>query len=675
MSHSARAWVRLTLLGLAALACSLTGSTDSTIPPTPITDSGFLSAESGGRIEGPQGATLEAEPGGLTMDTVATITVAGDGVPFAEASPLQQVSPEFMVDLGEAEATGLVTLSLPLPTASQSMNREASLPRESAQAGGPIYVAQTYNDEGVPRMLGVMVESDRATFQVLDTGLYQLYKIVPYLTTVFDPLHVPSYAQHTPAWCSPTALTDLVQYHEGSWPAGGDGSVWGESSNWYLAGQAAQPFDSGYFFHWLVAAGGFAGVPGDVKQSFTLNDLEVMIWFTGQVEAPWNELVWAAFRAYVESYLWGENIARRPVAWGSSIAGHSRVITGSDGTNFYYNETSNGSINLTKTWQDYHDDAVDLDQDEVIDTTVIFHDPRPENQRRGVIWLYPQKSNTEGSIVIHKASDDTVTAYWHWDGTSGRELGYYYDDPQSVHTSDPTLDVAFQPSSEDDYLAYEFKLANIGGANYDYQVQVHLYPDGSPSGMLVGTHNSPAIAPKGTWGPESGQAVIGGLSPGMYVLRFRLYQNGVLQDIKYVKFRIAPPDVPAIPELIPINPLIPFEDPELSTFELYYRGGGCGPKTVMFDIQATNPQGQNVVLFYRLMDEASGDSTEFNPGVAMRPLGDGFFTYELMAEDVPEFSMFDSAMLQYQFVLTDAAGAILGRSSVYSDLSFMICHR
>jgi hypothetical protein len=452
--------------------------------------------------------------------------------------------------------------------------------------------------------------------------------------------------------------------------------VWGESSNWYLAGRAAQPFDSGYFFHWLIDAGGFAGVPGNVKQSFTTNDLEVMIWFTGQVEAPWNELVWNAFRAYVESYLWGENMARRPVAWGSSIAGHSRIITGSDGTNFYYNETGNGGINLTKTWQDYHDDAVDLDQDEVIDTTVIFYDPRPANERRGVLRLNPVKPNDPGSIQLFRASDDALAASWYWDGTSGRDLGYYYDDPLGIHEADPELDVAFRPQSDQDYLTYRFNVANIGEANYDFGVRVDLYPDGASPSNQIGTHASPsALAPKGVWGPEEGTVEVGALTPGLYTLRFRLFQGAVLQDVKYVKFRIAPPFFPEIPELIPVQPFVPLGDPELSTQELFYRGVSCGPKTVMFDIQSLDPEGKSVVLFYRLMDEASGESTEFNPGVAMRPVGDGFFTYELMAEDVPDFLMFDSAMLQYQFVLTDAAGMVLGRSPVYSDVSFMVCHR
>ncbi len=97
------------------------------------------------------------------------------------------------------------------------------------------------------------------------------------IVDVKDPLPVPSYTQLTPSWCSLTALTDLAGYHEGAWAGGDFGSVWGESSNWFLAGKAGQAYNSGYFFHWLLHAGGYS-VPEDVKKSFTNGNTEVFIW-------------------------------------------------------------------------------------------------------------------------------------------------------------------------------------------------------------------------------------------------------------------------------------------------------------------------------------------------------------------------------------------------------------
>jgi hypothetical protein len=127
--------------------------------------------------------------------------------------------------------------------------------------------------------------------------------------------------------------------------------------------------------------------------------------------------------------------------------------------------------------------------------------------------------------------------------------------------------------------------------------------------------------------------------------------------------------------LIPIEPFVPLGDPELSTNEIYYRGIGCGPKQVTFRIRSLDPQATSIVLFYRLKDEGSERTTAFNPGVAMTPLGDGVFAFDLMSENVPDFTMFDQAMLQYQFVATNDAGQILARSPVYSDVSFAVCPR
>ena len=660
----------LATLVLAILACSFGGpaTPEAGPPPTPTAaGSGFISAEAGGTVEGPLGVSLVAAPGALSADAQVTIEVAGEGVPFPDESPLDVVSPEFEIDLGGAELRGLVTLSIPVPG---PVARRAALAQ-----GSSVYVAQTYTADGVPWMLGAQPQGGNATFQVVSPGLYQLYEIlVPLIPSQFAPLNVPSYAQHTPAWCSPTAMTDLVQYHQGAWPSGGDGSAWGESSNWYLAGQAGQPFNVGYFFHWLVAAGGYAGVPGDVKQSFANNDLEVMIWFIGGTTDPLYELfTWIAFRAYVESWVWGSTMERRPVAWGSSIAGHSRVITGSDGTDFFYNETSNGGINLTRAWAEYAVAA--FAGDEIVDTVVLYAPPRPASQRRGVLRLNPVKSNSPGSIRLHRASDDAVTAFWHWDGTGGRELGYYYDDPALMHVPDAQLDFAFRFESQDDYLAYSFQVANIGTSNHAFQVRVDLYPANSTPGGQIGLHNAPApLSPAGTWS-DGGTTVVGNLAPGLYTLRFRLFQGAILQDVKYVKFRVASPPMLLPPELIPFEPPFQLGDPVLSTQEVFYRGAGCGPRQAGFQIQSFDPEGVNVGLFVRLRDPRSGRTTPFGPGLAMRPLGEGFFAYDLPAESLPEFTTFDQAVLEYQFVLTNAAGEVIARSPTYSDLAFGVCHR
>ncbi|MGA9533541.1 MAG: hypothetical protein WBR18_12555 [Anaerolineales bacterium] len=662
------------LLAFATMSCGLAQAVTpspppSAPPPTPTVESGRIAAETGGQVLGPDGVIFEAPADGISQDTKVTIENTGGGEPLNEASPLKSASPEYTIDLGDAEVVNGLTLTVPLPQAHLG-------DRLAAASGEMVYVGRTYTEDGTARMLGVKVKNGQATMPVVAAGKYQLYMILkPFLVDPHAPLHVPSYPQLTPAWCSPTALTDLAQFHQGAWPVGGDGSLFGESSNYFLAGQAGQPLNTGYFFHWLLGAAGYT-VPGDVKQSFANYDLEVMIWWIGGgMDPEYNEYMWGAFRAYVESYLWGDNMAQRPVAWGSSIAHHSRIITGSDGTDFYYNETGNGGVNYQKSWQSYHDDAVQLlDDGEVTDTVVMFKPPRPENQRRGVLWLWPQSGVEDGSISLHSAPSGEAASYWHWDGSNGRSYGYYYDDPQGQNPSDPTLDYAFKLLSADDYLVYRFKVASISDQAYDFQVKVEIGPDGGPY-TLVGTHNSPGpLGAKAIWGPEQGSAVIGGLPTGLNTLKFTLSQGSVIQDVKYVKFSIAPLSVLEIPELVPEKPDFGLGDPVLSTPGIYYRGTGCGTHQETFQIQALDPNIYSVVLFYRLKG-ADGETTRFNQGVAMRPTGDGWYEYPLTAESVEGFTQFEQANLQYQFVATDKNGDEVARSPVFSDVEFAACHR
>lgn len=676
MIHSTvkRGLAALGLLAFAAISCGLGEAIAPTAPPTPpppnpTVETGQIEAATGGQIVGPDGVVFEAPAGGLTQDTTIRIQNSGAGEPFNDASPLESASPEYTVDLGAAEPVRGLTLTVPLPQANLG-------DRLAAAAAEPIYVGRTFTEDGTARMLGAKIENGKATMPVVAAGKYQLYMILkPFLVGPPAPLHVPSYPQLTPAWCSPTALTDLAQFHQGAWPVGGDGGLFGESSNYYLAGKASQPFDSGYFFHYLLNGAGYT-VPGDVKQSFANYDLEVMIWWIGGgMDPEYNEYMWGAFRAYVESYLWGENMASRPVAWGSSIAHHSRIITGSDGTNFYYNETGNGGVNYSKTWQSYHDDAVQLlDDGEVTDTVVMFKPPRPEAQRRGVLWLWPKLANDDGSITLHRAPSGEIASYWHWDGSNGRAYGYFYDDPLGQNDSDPVVDTAFKLISANDYLEYAFKVASISETAYDFQVNVALAPDGGSYSPVGSFSSSGAVAAKAQWGPEGGTVALGTLQPGQYTLKFTLSQSGVVQDVKYVKFVLAPLVTFEVPELVPEKPVIDLGDPVLSTPEIYYRGTGCGTHQETFQIQSMNPKVNSIVLFYRLKGD-DGSTTAFNAGVAMRPIGDGWFEYPLMAESLDGFSRFERASLQYQFVATDSNGAEVARTPVFSDVQLSACHR
>lgn len=106
--------------------------------------------------------------------------------------------------------------------------------------------------------------------------------------------------------------------------------------------------------------------------------------------------------------------------------------------------------------------------------------------------------------------------------------------------------------------------------------------------------------------------------------------------------------------------------------ELYYRGS-CGPRQLVININATDPEAYSVVVFFRLADQSSSNKTEWT-AMAMSPQGDGNFTITLTVEsDVPLYWSYLQSFLQLQFVATSQSGEEVGRSPVYSEVTVERC--
>ncbi len=502
-------------------------------------------------VDEPGGAEVHLDSGALDQKGKVTVEDVGPGEPFGGANPLTPASNEYVVDFGEAEQIGGMTMTVPLKTTGKTSAPMASEDRVYAT------YAEPYN--GTPSLVGTIVEGNQATFAVVGPGKYQVYSILNHeallqITSIFEPLAVPTYRQNTPAWCSPTAMTNLAQFHEGGWPAGDIGAVWGESSNYYLAGKASQPFDSGYFFHWLLAAGGYYA-PSDVKQSYITSDFQVVIWNwksaveSGYTSPAFAESLFDFFQAYVEYYLWGVNLPRRPVAWGSSLAGHSRTITGSNGEVMYYNDPGSGSLNQTRSWEDYKADIVAStteDKIEIIDTVVFFAPPRPAAERKLVLWLYPGNpgsSSLPGSVTLYSGETDQPMTNWFWDGAGGHSNGYYYEDKSGKLEPDPTFGVQFEAFHYQDnvYLAYEVR--NITDTHQDFTVKINVRSEDGSVNELFET-GPWTIGPANTeyGGDPENPFRIANKPAGVYTVTFMVYQGNNLNDIKYVKFRLKEQD-------------------------------------------------------------------------------------------------------------------------------------
>jgi len=542
------------------------------VPPEPVDENKTLESiqptatnSTFSIINGPEGVTLNIDEGALPDESGVKMEVLEASTLPWEETPFEPAGPQYQLVLGEGEQQGGITMTIPLPESQDPARRY-------------VYAAWVQPGQGAPSLVGAIVRDKQVTFPIIGAGKYQLIKILHYdeLAKLFDemePLSVPSYPQMTPDWCSPTALTNLAGYHQGAWPVGGYGSVWGESSNWFLAGKAGQPFDSGYFFHWLLGAGGY-NAPSDVKQSFMDGNAIVLIWnwkafkidpeiLNGPTfflkewyinsRLEYAAELFTAFRSFVEGNLWGGVEYRRPVAWGSSLAGHSRTITGSDGTNLYYNDPSSGSWNQSKSWDAYYQEIITsltAEKTEVIDTVIFVAEPRPANQRRAVLWLLPWTENREGSIILRQGTEGTPAAYWRWDGQINRNYGYYYQDLTGSLPTDPVLDTAFRAITYKDVVEYGYSVRSISEGDYDYSVLPELYNEnGKVNVILHGQATSVASGQRVDLFP-AGSFLIANLEPGLYQLKFTLFQGNIVQDVKYVYFNLWPNSLFKLPSAV-----------------------------------------------------------------------------------------------------------------------------
>jgi len=550
----------LSLLLQVTLSCNLFSSAtpeSETQDPTPqpiTTATEEIPLSEARIIQGPDGTSLSINPDALGEGSSPSIEVSGKGDEFWTGSPFRNASDEYVVDLGGSEQVGIITMTVPL---------DGGIAKNASYSPDQVYLTWAQPTVGYPSVVGAIVEQGKATFPLIGSGKYQVIGLLSSesLQTMFsllEPLTVPTYPQRTPAWCSPTAMTNLVQYHQGAWPVGGYGSLWGESSNWYLAGQAGQPFDHGYFFHWLLGAGGYP-VPENVKQSFSNENHDVFIWnWKGAIHTVYtlenSEIVIAnhafadslfdAFKAYIEQHVWGANGASRPIAWGSSLAGHSRTITGSDGEILFYNDPGSGSLNQSFSWEAYRQtvlDSLTAEKVEIIDTVVLHADPRPEQQRRGVLWLEPSTDTYAGAVALLRGPDLNPITNWHWDGELDHNFGYFFEDLSTSLPLDPNLGSQFQSIHNDDAVEYGFTVFNISDQVYDYRVEVTITSETDHVPLTLPSTEVSLNGGQKTFFNPAGNFLLKELSSGFYRLQFTLYQSGVVQDVKYVHFRVAPP--------------------------------------------------------------------------------------------------------------------------------------
>lgn len=132
---------------------------------------------------------------------------------------------------------------------------------------------------------------------------------------------------------------------------------------------------------------------------------------------------------------------------------------------------------------------------------------------------------------------------------------------------------------------------------------------------------------------------------------------------------LTPTTVPSFtPTLIPAQ--LAFT-PQISASEFFY--GTCGSNQVTIQVHATGPNLSGVLLFLRLKDQSSGETTDWDGGSAMTPSGNGWFSRTVNSSSLAGAGSMTAAWLLYQFIATDTASKIIGRSQVYSDMTLSSC--
>lgn len=102
--------------------------------------------------------------------------------------------------------------------------------------------------------------------------------------------------------------------------------------------------------------------------------------------------------------------------------------------------------------------------------------------------------------------------------------------------------------------------------------------------------------------------------------------------------------------------------------EQFYYGGSCAPKDVTFNVKVAQPERVfSVILFVRLRDIKKENQTIWNDGMAMNAQGNGQYVFRVKAVNLPSYKEFDQSWLQYQFVLTNTQGQVIGRSEVFNN--------
>jgi hypothetical protein len=94
--------------------------------------------------------------------------------------------------------------------------------------------------------------------------------------------------------------------------------------------------------------------------------------------------------------------------------------------------------------------------------------------------------------------------------------------------------------------------------------------------------------------------------------------------------------------------------------------GGCERSSITFTAQVADPSKvASVTLWIRLMNQTTGESTEWESGAIMNGDNAGNYTYNLTPQNISHYDEFPNGWLQYQIVAVDACFDRIGSTQPF----------
>lgn len=548
---------------------------------------GQIKAAEGGVLE-VGGAKLTIPPGSLSQD--ATVTLVAKGKPSEPAeNPLQPAGILVALDLGGAELKTPASLELPVDaTGEGNVAVLETRPEGSFDGDAQLWVHYAAPLDSTPTKLGISSQTlpSRVRYNLVRAGFYAAYFIRKPKTsdaTVGSSLQVPFYWQAVYPWCTPTSLSMTFNFFKPH-PAISANTKFpaGFVSNYGLASLLRQPANSGSY------GGDFLTALGIPKTDYSL-----LRWDAELVPSDKKEEQHAGafdlFKSYIQTITASNAFKGNTPVWtASDRQSHAFVLTGitsanNDGVHVNNANDRWAGTHPSLTWKDFREANCTLkdpnDPSKGCDdkgsakpdlyTIALYSEPKPEAERRGSIELLPGgMSDAKGNIVesvndtiIFRNLSNQIVSRWMWDGRFVN--GYYFSDAAKLQStflfganlpSDTEFLRSIYRSSR---LETVFNVVNTSNLEFTYELEARLYIGGSSKAQKI---VNPKI--KGysferidlDWGNLAD--LTGNLnSPTTARLEFNLRQNGLLQDVKHVSFRIAPDptDPPRARIITPFN--------------------------------------------------------------------------------------------------------------------------